>query len=164
MQAPRTNRVHNLVRKKTLVWQDLCMRAARFMLHAQVEAGSLCPITMTFAATPLLLQMLPAPFQDWTTPLLSDRYDSHLLPWAKRGLLIGMGMTEKQGGSDVMSNTTRAERTEDGSYRLVGHKWFSRCRKAMRIWCWRRLRAVCPAFLCRAFLPDGQRNAVASSG
>ncbi len=42
----------------------------------------------------------------------------------KRGLLIGMGMTEKQGGSDVMSNTTRAERPEDGSYRLVGHKWF----------------------------------------
>ena len=69
--------------------------------------------------------MLPAPFQDWTTPLLSDRYDSHLLPGGqKRGLLIGMGMTEKQGGSDVMSNTTRAERLEDGSYRLVGHKWF----------------------------------------
>lgn len=69
------------------------------MLHAQVEAGTLCPVTMTFAATPLLLQMLPAPFHDWFTPLLSDRYDSHLLPGGqKRGLLIGMGMTEKQGG------------------------------------------------------------------
>lgn len=77
----------------------------------------------------------------------------------KRGLLIGMGMTEKQGGSDVMSNTTRAERLDDGSYRLVGHKWFSRCRKAMRIWCWHRPRAVCPAF-CAALLPDGQRNAI----
>ncbi|STL28507.1 isovaleryl CoA dehydrogenase [Escherichia coli] len=136
-------------------------RAARFMLHAQVEAGSLCPITMTFAATPLLLQMLPAPFQDWTTPLLSDRYDSHLLPGGqKRGLLIGMGMTEKQGGSDVMSNTTRAERLEDGSYRLVGHKWFflgsaKRCASgagADRGW-------SVLLFVPR-FLPDGQRNAI----
>lgn len=72
-------------------------RAARFMLHAQVEAGSLCPITMTFAATPLLLQMLPAPFQDWTTPLLSDRYDSHLLPWAKTWLVDRHGNDGKAG-------------------------------------------------------------------
>lgn len=65
------------------------------------------------------------PFHDWLTPLLSDRYDSHLLPGGqKRGLLIGMGMTEKQGGSDVLSNTTQAECLVDGSYRLVGHKWF----------------------------------------
>ena len=124
MQALCTNRVHNLAWEEDARSGAFVARAARFMLHAQVEAGSLCPITMTFAATPLLLQMLPAPFQDWTTPLLSDRYDSHLLPGGqKRGLLIGMGMTEKQGGSDVMSNTTRAERLEDGSYRLVGHKW-----------------------------------------
>ncbi len=57
------------------------------------------------------------------------------------------------------SNTTRAAR-EDGSYRLVGHKWFFSCRKAMRIWCWRRLRAVCPAFFVPRFLPDGQRNTI----
>lgn len=80
---------------------------------------------MTFAATPLLLQSLPKPFHDWLTPLMSDRYDPHLAPGAqKRGLLIGMGMTEKQGGSDVLSNTTKAEKCSDGSYRLVGHKWF----------------------------------------
>ena len=130
------------------------------MLHAQVEAGTLCPVTMTFAATPLLLQSLPKPFHDWLTPLMSDRYDPHLAPGAqKRGLLIGMGMTEKQGGSDVLSNTTKAEKCSDGSYRLVGHKWFSPCRRAMRIWCWRRRRAGFPAFVPR-FLPDGQRNAV----
>ncbi|XPE68037.1 hypothetical protein ACNKHP_16725 [Shigella boydii] len=65
------------------------LRARRvFMLHAQVEAGSLCPITMTFAATPLLLQMLPAPFQDWTTPLLSDRDDSNLLPGGNAACLL----------------------------------------------------------------------------
>ncbi|MCL0268998.1 acyl-CoA dehydrogenase family protein, partial [Klebsiella pneumoniae] len=68
---------------------------------------------------------LPAPFGDWLSPLLSDRYDPHLAPGdQKRGLLIGMGMTEKQGGSDVLSNTTRAEKTAEGFYRLVGHKWF----------------------------------------
>ena len=79
------------------------------MLHAQVEAGTLCPVTMTFGATPLLLQALPAEFRSRLTPLLSDRYDAHLLPGGqKRGLLIGMGMTEKQGGSDVLSNTTTA--------------------------------------------------------
>ncbi|MFQ9949272.1 MAG: acyl-CoA dehydrogenase family protein [Escherichia coli] len=130
MQALCTIGCTILPGKKSSLRLLFVARAARFMLHAQVEAGSLCPITMTFAATPLLLQMLPTPFQDWTTPLLSDRYDSHLLPGGqKRGLLIGMGMTEKQGGSDVMSNTTRAERLDDGSYRLVGHKWFSRCAK-----------------------------------
>lgn len=80
MQALCTNRVHNLAQEEDARSGAFVARAARFMLHAQVEAGSLCPITMTFAATPLLLQMLPAPFQDWTTPLLSDRYDSHLLP------------------------------------------------------------------------------------
>ncbi len=95
--------------------------------------------------------MLPAPFQDWTTPLLSDRYDSHLLPVGKRGLLIGMGMTEKQGGFRCRATPPAQERLDDGSYRLVGHKWFSQCRKAMRIWCWHRPRAVCPAFIAARF-------------
>jgi putative acyl-CoA dehydrogenase len=108
------------------------------------------PCYHDLAATPLLQHSLPAPFQDWLKPLLSDRYDPHLAPGnQKRGLLIGMGMTEKQGGSDVLSNTTRAQRSGD-SYRLVGHKWFSRCRRAMRIWCWRRRKADSPAF-CAAF-------------
>lgn len=80
---------------------------------------------MTFAETPLLLQMFPATFHDWLVPPRRDRYDSHLLPSGqKRGLLIGMGMTEKQDGSDELSNTIRAERLADDSYRLEGHKWF----------------------------------------
>lgn len=80
-------------------------------------------------------------------------------PGQKRELLIGMGMTEKQGGSDVLSNTTQAERLVDGSYRLVGHSGFSPCRKAMPIWCWPG-KGRHPAFLYRDFLPDGQRNAI----
>ena len=125
MQGLCANRVHNLAWQEDAREGAFVARAARFLLHAQVEAGTLCPITMTFAATPLLQHALPAPFRDWLSPLLSDRYDPHLAPGGqKRGLLIGMGMTEKQGGSDVLSNTTRAEKTAEGFYRLVGHKWF----------------------------------------
>lgn len=161
MQALCTNRVHNLAWEEDARSGAFVARAARFMLHAQVEAGSLCPITMTFAATPLLLQMLPTPFQDWTTPLLSDRYDSHLLPGGqKRGLLIGMGMTEKQGGSDVMSNTTRAERLEDGSYRLVGHKWFFSVPQSDAHLVLAQTTGGLSCFFVPRFLPDGQRNAI----
>lgn len=125
MQGLCANRVHNLAWQEEARAGAFVARAARFMLHAQVEAGTLCPITMTFAATPLLQQALPTPFSDWLPPLLSDRYDPHLAPGAqKRGVLIGMGMTEKQGGSDVLINTTRAEKTAEGFYHLVGHKWF----------------------------------------
>lgn len=161
MQALCTNRVHNLAWEEDARSGAFVARAARFMLHAQVEAGSLCPITMTFAATPLLLQMLPAPFQDWITPLLSDRYDSHLLPGGqKRGLLIGMGMTEKQGGSDVMSNTTRAERLDDGSYLLVGHKWFFSVPQSDAHLVLAQAAGGLSCFFVPRFLPDGQRNAI----
>lgn len=97
MQALCTNRVHNLAWEEDARSGAFVARAARFMLHAQVEAGSLCPITMTFAATPLLLQMLPAPFQDWTTPLLSDRYDSHLLPDGQRNAIRLERLKDKLG-------------------------------------------------------------------
>lgn len=83
MQGLCANRVHNLPWVEAARDGSFVARAARFVLHAQVEAGTLCPITMTFAATPLLQQMLPAVFADWQTPLHSDRYDSHLVPGAK---------------------------------------------------------------------------------
>ena len=123
MQGLCANRVHNLAWQEDARAGSFVARTARFMLHAQVEAGTLCPITMTFAATPLLQRALPTVFSDWLPPLLSDRYDPHLAPGdQKRGLLIGMGMTEKQGGSDVLSNTTRAEKTAEGFYPLGGRK------------------------------------------
>jgi putative acyl-CoA dehydrogenase len=161
MQGLCANRVHNLA------WEDqarkgaFVARAARFILHAQVEAGTLCPITMTFAATPLLQQALPKPFHDWLPPLLSDRYDPHLAPGGqKRGLLIGMGMTEKQGGSDVLSNTTRAEKNSDGSYRLVGHKWFFSVPQSDAHLVLAQAKGGLSCFFVPRFLPDGQRNAV----
>ncbi|MDA8478018.1 isovaleryl-CoA dehydrogenase [Citrobacter sp. Awk 4] len=161
MQGLCANRVHNLAWEEDARAGAFVARAARFMLHAQVEAGTLCPITMTFAATPLLRQMLPAPFQNWQTPLGSDRYDSHLLPGGqKRGLLIGMGMTEKQGGSDVLSNTTSAERLDDGAYRLVGHKWFFSVPQSDAHLVLAQAKGGLSCFFVPRFLPDGQRNAI----
>jgi putative acyl-CoA dehydrogenase len=161
MQGLCANRVHNLPWEEDARAGSFVARAARFMLHAQVEAGTLCPITMTFAATPLLQQALPGEFKEWLTPLLSDRYDPHLLPGGqKRGLLIGMGMTEKQGGSDVLSNTTRAERLADGSYRLVGHKWFFSVPQSDAHLVLAQAKGGLSCFFMPRLLPDGQRNAI----
>ncbi|EAW5047696.1 isovaleryl-CoA dehydrogenase [Salmonella enterica] len=161
MQGLCANRVHNLAWEEEARAGSFVARAARFVLHAQVEAGTLCPVTMTFAATPLLLQMLPATFHDWLAPLRSDRYDSHLLPGGqKRGLLIGMGMTEKQGGSDVLSNTTHAERLADDSYRLVGHKWFFSVPQSDAYLVLAQAKGGLSCFFVPRFLPDGQRNSV----
>jgi putative acyl-CoA dehydrogenase len=93
-------------------------------MQAQVESGTLCPTTMTYGAIAAMRRdsMLAA---DWVPRLVTRRYDPRDLPIAgKHGGLIGMGMTEKQGGSDVRANTSRAERSADGSYRINGHKWF----------------------------------------
>ena len=161
MQGLCANRIHNLPWIEAARDGSFVARAARFVLHAQVEAGTLCPITMTFAATPLLQQMLPAVFADWQMPLHSDRYDSHLEPGSqKRGLLIGMGMTEKQGGSDVLSNTTRAERLADGSYHLVGHKWFFSVPQSDAHLVLAQAKGGLSCFFVPRFLPDGQRNAI----
>ncbi|MDJ6230286.1 isovaleryl-CoA dehydrogenase [Salmonella enterica] len=161
MQGLCANRVHNLAWEEEARAGRFVARAARFVLHAQVEAGTLCPVTMTFAATPLLLQMLPTTFHDWLAPLRSDRYDSHLLPGGqKRGLLIGMGMTEKQGGSDVLSNTTHAERLADDSYRLVGHKWFFSVPQSDAHLVLAQAKGGLSCFFVPRFLPDGQRNSV----
>ncbi|EAA1515513.1 isovaleryl-CoA dehydrogenase [Salmonella enterica subsp. enterica serovar Typhimurium] len=161
MQGLCANRVHNPAWEEEARAGSFVARAARFVLHAQVEAGTLCPVTMTFAATPLLLQMLPATFHDWLAPLRSDRYDSHLLPGGqKRGLLIGMGMTEKQGGSDVLSNTTHAERLADDSYRLVGHKWFFSVPQSDAHLVLAQAKGGLSCFFVPRFLPDGQRNSV----
>ena len=161
MQGLCANRVHNLPWEEEARSGAFVARAARFMLHAQVEAGTLCPITMTFAATPLLLKTLPPLFADWRSALLSDRYDTPHLPGAqKRGLLIGMGMTEKQGGSDVLSNSTRAERLEDGSYQLTGHKWVYSVPQSDAHLVLAQANGGLTCFFVPRLLPDGTRNAI----
>jgi putative acyl-CoA dehydrogenase len=99
-------------------------RAAGYLMQAQIESGTLCPTTMTYGAI-AALRRDPTLAREWVPRLLTREYDARDICFQdKRGGLIGMGMTEKQGGSDVRANTTRADRSTDGSYRLTGHKWF----------------------------------------
>ena len=103
-------------------------RAAAFMLFTELEPSVLCPISMTYAVTPAL-RTNAAIHAAWLPKLASTAYDPRLLPFEqKAGVTMGMGMTEKQGGSDVRTNTTAATfdaQTPWGArYRLVGHKWF----------------------------------------
>lgn len=99
-------------------------RAALSYLHGQAEAGTSCPLTMTHAAVPVLRRE-PA-LVEWAVKAAAPHYDPWDVPIAdKAGVTIGMGMTEKQGGSDVRANATRAAPlADDGAYSLVGHKWF----------------------------------------
>ena len=100
------------------------VRAARFYLTAELETGHLCPITMTNASLAALMAS-PKLFREWAPRVTTRKYDqTQKPPVQKAGLTLGMGMTEKQGGTDVRANTTRAERTGSGFYRLTGHKWF----------------------------------------
>lgn len=165
MQELVNHRVHNLPWQEDARIGSFVARAARFILHAQVEAGTLCPITMTFGAIPLLQQTLPPLFQSWIPALLSDRYDSHQIVGSqKRGLLIGMGMTEKQGGSDVLSNSTRAEplqaRGNGEVYRLVGHKWFFSVPQSDAHLVLAQAKGGLSCFFLPKILPDGTYNAI----
>ncbi|WP_315920213.1 DNA alkylation response protein [Mesorhizobium sp. SP-1A] len=101
------------------------VRAARFFLTAQLETGHLCPITMTSASLAALMAN-PKLFREWAPRVTTRKYDhSQKPPVEKAGLTLGMGMTEKQGGTDVRANVTKAERAgSSGFYRLSGHKWF----------------------------------------
>ncbi|PKH23173.1 isovaleryl-CoA dehydrogenase [Enterobacterales bacterium CwR94] len=165
MQGLCANRLHNLPWEQPATPGGFVARAARFMLHAQVEAGSLCPVTMTFGAIPLLQAQMPKSFHDWLPGLMSDSYDPHSRPAPqKRGLLIGMGMTEKQGGTDVLSNTTRAEplaqRGPGEAYRLIGHKWFFSVPQSDAHLVLAQTQSGLSCFFVPRLLPDGMRNAI----
>ncbi len=100
------------------------VRAAKYFMSAGVEMGHLCPITMTNAAVAAIMSA-PSIAQEWLARIQTRKYDStHRPPIQKTGLTIGMGMTEKQGGTDVRSNTSIAVEAGEGLWRLSGHKWF----------------------------------------
>ena len=118
------------------------VRMAKYYLYAQNEAGSGCPITMTFSCIPAIKNNLPDA-EKWISKILSNKYDPTNRPWfEKEGLTIGMAMTEKQGGTDVRANTTYATPVSKSGtgelYLLKGHKWF------------------CSAPMCDAFLTLAQ--------
>ncbi len=99
-------------------------RAAGYLLYAEVENGTQCPATMTYGSVPAIRRD-PQLAAEWLPKLYARDYDPRSLPLGeKRGALVGMGMTEKQGGSDVRANTTAAAPAGDGSWRITGHKWF----------------------------------------
>jgi putative acyl-CoA dehydrogenase len=135
------------------------LRAAKFYMASQVETGHLCPITMTRASVAALASQ-PDLLAKIMPVIATRAYDPSFAPWwSKRGMTLGMGMTEKQGGTDVRANMTRAERVSEG-YRITGHKWFMSA-------------PMCDAFLVLAqagegltcffmprFAPDGSVNAI----
>src|SRR5689334_661563 len=135
------------------------LRAARFYIASQVETGHLCPITMTrasvaaLAAEPgLLARAMPV--------IASKSYDPSFAPWwTKRGMTLGMGMTEKQGGTDVRANMTRAERTSDG-YRITGHKWFMSAPMCDAFLVLAQASEGLTCFFMPRFKPDGSVNAI----
>ncbi len=139
-------------------------RAARCYMHTQVEAGHGCPITMTFAAIPSL-RTTPALAAAWEPRITARHYDPRNIPdSAKQGLTIGMAMTEKQGGSDVRANTTRAYAigTEGGSaaFELVGHKYFVSAPMCDAFLVLAQLEQGLSCFLLPRWRPDGSKNAL----
>jgi putative acyl-CoA dehydrogenase len=133
-------------------------RAAVTYIGAQLEAGHGCPISMTYAIVPALRHE-PALAQRYEGLLASPVYDFGLRPPAeKRGLIAGMAMTEKQGGSDVRANTTRAVPTADGHYLLTGHKWFCSAPMSDVFLVLAQAPGGLTCFLLPRVLPDGARN------
>jgi putative acyl-CoA dehydrogenase len=134
-------------------------RAAGFLVWSQVESGHGCPISMTYSAIPAL-RAEPALAAEWESRLTSLDYEFGLRPAAeKRGALSGMAMTEKQGGSDVRANTTRANPSGDGSaYLLTGHKWFCSAPMCDIFLVLAQAPGGLTCFLLPRVLPDGTHN------
>lgn len=143
-------------------------RAAGFMLFTELEPSVLCPISMSYAVMPALSgnAAIHTPiYNDWAPGLQSRRYDPALKPWhQKAGLTMGMGMTEKQGGSDVRANTTQA--VHDGRdawgerYRLTGHKWFLSAPMCDAFLVLAQAQSGLSCFFLPRVLDDGSLNAI----
>jgi putative acyl-CoA dehydrogenase len=139
-------------------------RSAGTYMAIQMEAGHQCPITMTNAAVPTLL-LQPEIGQWWVPKVLAREYDKSFKPAAdKRGVTIGMGMTEKQGGTDVRASTTTAEPIggggPGGEYRITGHKWFMSAPMCDAFLVLAQAPGGLSCFLMPRFLPDGSVNAL----
>jgi putative acyl-CoA dehydrogenase len=135
-------------------------RAAKFFVWTQAEAGHGCPISMTYASVPAL-RHAPDLAASYAPLLTAPVYDPGLrVPLTKAGLLAGMAMTEKQGGSDVRANTTTATPTDDGSYLLTGHKWFCSAPMCDLFLVLAQAPEGLTCFLLPRVLPDGSRNAM----
>jgi putative acyl-CoA dehydrogenase len=137
-------------------------RSAMMFLHNQFEAGTMCPITMTHAVIPAL-RLQPDVAEVWEPRVMASAYDARFLPpHQKHGATLGMAMTEKQGGSDVRANTTRATALVSGGpggeYELVGHKWFCSAPMCDAFLTLAQTDEGLSCFLVPRFRPDGSIN------
>ena len=133
-------------------------RAVLFYLWNQLEQGTACPVTMTFASIPVF-KHAPDIESAWRGKVLADAYDPRPIAAAeKAGATIGMAMTEKQGGSDLRAIVTTATRA-DGAWRLDGHKWFCSAPMSDAFFTLARAQAGITCFFVPRTLPDGSRNA-----
>ncbi|MDA3942765.1 MAG: isovaleryl-CoA dehydrogenase [Bacteroidetes bacterium] len=162
MQLAKENGLHSLTWTADRPGLQV-VRSALFYLHNQFEAGTMCPITMTHAAVPVL-RHAPELADAWLPGILANDYDPRVRPAIdKTGLTIGMGMTEKQGGSDVRTNTTWATPAAalgDGVYTLRGHKWFLSAPMCDAFIVLAQEASGLSCFLLPRWTLDGQRNAV----
>jgi putative acyl-CoA dehydrogenase len=140
-------------------------RGAMFMVLAQVEAGVGCPISMTYSAIPAIRSQADLA-EEWEPRFLSLSYDGERLVPApdKKGALCGMGMTEKQGGSDVRTNTTVARPLDGGGpgaeYEITGHKWFMSAPMCDAFLVLAQTEGGLSCFLMPRFTPGGERNRI----
>jgi putative acyl-CoA dehydrogenase len=140
-------------------------RAAGFMLFTELEPSVLCPVSMTYAVTPSLRANAPIA-NDWVPKLGATEYDARFLPFdRKTALTMGMGMTEKQGGSDVRANTTRATFIDADSrwgraYKITGHKWFFSAPMSDAFLVLAQTDAGLSCFFVPRLLPDGRVNPI----
>jgi putative acyl-CoA dehydrogenase len=135
-------------------------RAARLYTIAGVESGHVCPMTMTHASV-AALAAAPNRLKDWLPKIRSRDYDPRFIPfWEKKSVTLGMGMTEKQGGTDVRANTTRAKPGAGDEYALTGHKWFMSAPMCDAFLVLAQASGGLTCFLVPRFRPDGSLNAL----
>ncbi len=135
-------------------------RAAGYLMNCQNEQGHCCPITMTYAVVPVL-KRFPEIGEKWLQKIYTRDYDSSFKPISeKKGAIFGMAMTEKQGGSDVRANTTRAEKisARENEFVLTGHKWFCSAPMSDAFLVLAQLPEGLTCFLVPRWKPDGERN------
>jgi putative acyl-CoA dehydrogenase len=133
-------------------------RAARIFTASGVESGHICPVTMTHASVAALAAS-PNRLTEWLPRIRSRDYDSRFIPfWEKTAVTLGMGMTEKQGGTDVRANTTRAAPKAGDEYALTGHKWFMSAPMCDAFLVLAQAPGGLTCFLVPRFRPDGSLN------
>ncbi|HTQ83149.1 MAG TPA: acyl-CoA dehydrogenase family protein, partial [Pseudolabrys sp.] len=135
-------------------------RAAGTYMLNQIESGVYCPIAMTYGSVPSL-RHAPDLARQWLPKIFGRDYDRRFIPVEdKTAALVGMGMTENQGGSDLRTNVTRAEPAGDGSFRLYGHKWFMSAPMCDAFLVLAQAAKGLSCFLMPRWTPDGERNAI----